>query len=312
MLNFLIKTANILDGVGAESAKKAADAIDGAIQAFAANEADARVFNDKLKGFLSDLDMIPHGWRHEIGRLREKQRKMERGLKPIVPTPVDFGGGSVPEPVKMAPPSPPDDASSGDPVQKNVEIPMKMKVIERDMEPEEVEAVKPSFKNFLHNILSEVDLIEALIKQADDLDVAGEVEAADILMGVVKEAAAEMPGLNETRKDLYDFKAHNSDNVYYQTKKEVDANSSKHHLETMQMPVVSQTRYSPELPGVMLQRLSDGLYMDPITHKQYNFLEGFADAAGNRLAGGSIANQTPSFSQYGIPGRLFEMSRKSR
>lgn len=53
------------------------------------------------------------------------------------------------------------------------------------------------------------------------------------------------------------------------------------------------TRYSPDLPGVSLARVSDGVFKDPITGKTYDFNRGFVLDDGTEYVGGSVAGQTP-------------------
>lgn len=161
---------------------------------------------------------------------------------------------------------------------------------------------------------SRSELIRDMIKVADKLDSEGYTDAADILEQVVTAAADQYPSLNETRKDLYDFKAHNQETMHEVAKREVEENRKNHHLQTHQGMAVSQTRYSPDMPGVMMTRISDGVYQDTVTNKIYDFQHGFTDASGNPRAGGSIKHQTPNFSQYAPPSRIFEgagaLSRK--
>lgn len=153
---------------------------------------------------------------------------------------------------------------------------------------------------------SRAELLSDMIKVADRLDAEGQSEAAEILERIVVAAADQYPSLNETRKDLYDFDAHNAETMHEKVKQEVEENRKNHHLQTHQGMAVSQTRYSPDMPGVMMRRISDGVYQDMVTNKVYDFQHGFVDAQGNQRAGGSIKHQTPTFSQYAPPSRIFE------
>jgi hypothetical protein len=153
---------------------------------------------------------------------------------------------------------------------------------------------------------SRSELLSDLIKVADKLDSEGYLEAADIVEQVVVAAAKEPYPLGETRNDLYDFEAHNKETMREVVKQEVEDNRKNHHLQTHQGTAVSQTRYAPGLPGVMMRRLSDGVYQDLETNKIYDFQHGFTDASGDAKAGGSIRHQTPAFSQYAPPSRIFE------
>ena len=52
------------------------------------------------------------------------------------------------------------------------------------------------------------------------------------------------------------------------------------------------TRYSPDRVGVQAERVSDGVYRDPITKKVYNWNDGFKTESGNEFYGGSVSLQT--------------------
>jgi len=52
------------------------------------------------------------------------------------------------------------------------------------------------------------------------------------------------------------------------------------------------TRYSPDMPGVSLVRIGDGIWQCPITKKIYNFRDGYTSAKGNVVPGTDVANQT--------------------
>lgn len=54
------------------------------------------------------------------------------------------------------------------------------------------------------------------------------------------------------------------------------------------------TRHSPDLPGVQLVRVSDGVYRDPVTNKTYDFQRGFVLDDGTKYVGGSVSAQTPA------------------
>lgn len=53
-----------------------------------------------------------------------------------------------------------------------------------------------------------------------------------------------------------------------------------------------QTRYSPDMPGVSMLRITDGVYQCPVTHKVYDFNNGFVTMNGTKVPGTSTANQT--------------------
>jgi hypothetical protein len=63
------------------------------------------------------------------------------------------------------------------------------------------------------------------------------------------------------------------------------------------------TRHSPDLPGVQLARVSDGVYRDPVTDKIYDFNKGFVLDDGTKYVGGSVSAQTPAGSERFRPLR---------
>ena len=52
------------------------------------------------------------------------------------------------------------------------------------------------------------------------------------------------------------------------------------------------TRYSPDRIGVQAVRVSDGVYKDPYTNKEYDYNEGFSTEDGRTFPGGSPSFQT--------------------
>jgi len=63
------------------------------------------------------------------------------------------------------------------------------------------------------------------------------------------------------------------------------------------------TRHSPDLPGVQLVRMSDGVYRDPVSDKVYDFNKGFVLDDGTKYVGGSVSAQTPAGSERFRPLR---------
>jgi hypothetical protein len=157
---------------------------------------------------------------------------------------------------------------------------------------------------------SKSELLTDLVKVADKLDASGFSEAADIIENIITAAAERAPSLNETRKDLYDSKENNKSTMRDFVKSEIEKNTLPSHIESHRGVAVSQTRYSPDMPGVMMKRVSDGVYQCLMTNKVYDFQHGFVDASGTQRSGGSVKHQTPQFSQYTPPSRIFEDSSK--
>jgi hypothetical protein len=56
-------------------------------------------------------------------------------------------------------------------------------------------------------------------------------------------------------------------------------------------PTVVQSRYCPNMPGVQMQYIGNGEYLNPITGEIYDFSRGFK-SMGKMYGGGSIGNQT--------------------
>lgn len=153
-------------------------------------------------------------------------------------------------------------------------------------------------------------VLDNLRKVADLFDQEGKEKAAAAIDIILAQAAIEppdVPGRWETRKDLYDAEKHNSETMWERTKHEVAENRKQHHLEGHRGTAKSlSTRHSPELPGVGLIHVSDGVYQDSLTKKIYDFNRGFSMQNGEKYPGGSVANQTPNFSQMSGSGRMFE------
>lgn len=52
------------------------------------------------------------------------------------------------------------------------------------------------------------------------------------------------------------------------------------------------TRYSPDMPGVMLVRIGDNVWQCPVTKKIYDFANGYTTAKGNKIPGTSVSEQS--------------------
>lgn len=151
-------------------------------------------------------------------------------------------------------------------------------------------------------------LIDRLGKVATLLDAEGHAEAAALIDTIIKDAAElpTIPGRWETREELYNAAAHNRDSMWEQTKAEVAENRKEHHVETHRGTAPSlSTRYSPELPGVSVMPVSDGVYQDPVTRKVYDFRNGYT-LNGVNVPGGSVRHQTPNMNQYSNISRMFD------
>lgn len=162
--------------------------------------------------------------------------------------------------------------------------------------------------NSASNSSSEV-IASDLLRVADMFDKLGATKASLILETIVRNAypyGGSSEDKKTPREDLYDSKKNNKQTMLEVVRREVADNRKQHHLQTMQGTAPSQTRYSPELPGVALSRVSDGVYADSLTGKVYDFKSGWVGDDGEKHPGGSIAHQTPMLSQYNAPSRMFE------
>lgn len=162
---------------------------------------------------------------------------------------------------------------------------------------------------------SQVELLEKLAKVADLFDAEGKTAAADAFEVIIRQAVElpKIPGRWESRKDKYDVDAHRSETMWDLVKHEVAENRKEHHLETHRgTPKSLSTRYSPELPGVPLMHVSDGVYQDFLTKKIYDFNKGFTLQNGEKVPGGSVKHQTPNYGQTGGSARMFETRQNRR
>lgn len=55
------------------------------------------------------------------------------------------------------------------------------------------------------------------------------------------------------------------------------------------------TRYSPDMPGVSMVRISEGVYQCPVTKKIFDFRAGYTTVNGNKVPGTDVSNQTQGF-----------------
>lgn len=144
-----------------------------------------------------------------------------------------------------------------------------------------------------------LDSLEKVAQYSTWLDIDEQVQASDILDALLKRAAQykEVKAL-PSAKDLYDYKQHREDSLFHHLF-EAKVKAEEPDLETMKgggHPLL--TRYSPDYPGVMLYRVSDGVYQDMLSKKVYDFKNGFVSDTGIRYYGGSVALQTPFANQY--------------
>jgi hypothetical protein len=67
------------------------------------------------------------------------------------------------------------------------------------------------------------------------------------------------------------------------------------------------TRYCPDHRGLQTVRVSESVYQCPVDGKMYNYNSGYVDYQGQRVPGGSVAEQTPSTRSYSsVPMRIYD------
>lgn len=295
MFDFLVKTASVLRSVDSKHAVQAAEAIDGVLMANAAGAMtldELESFHGKLSAFLQDTlggGKVPYGFKNMLRPLKAGERtlvkKLERakrraakGSTPVEPSDPDLPFAN------------PDD------------------VVELDGDmgwaaPEDVLEIAPPPSK-------QAKVLADLVRVADKLDADGMVATASILDGVITSFAAG-ESIEDIKYKKYDYEANNKSMVRDQTLKAVERSREDHMMQSHHGKAVSHTRYAPELPGVTMRRLSDGVYQDTYTNKIYNFHSGFKLSDGTQLSGGSVSHQTPEHLHYGTPTRVFEgLSRK--
>lgn len=67
-----------------------------------------------------------------------------------------------------------------------------------------------------------------------------------------------------------------------------------------------QTRYSPDMPGTPMVRITDGVYQDVTTGKIFDYINGYSTAKGNKIPGCSVANQIRDLGDQRHQSGMFE------
>ena len=81
--------------------------------------------------------------------------------------------------------------------------------------------------------------------------------------------------------------------------KEKKEEKSEHHVKPYDVVGHSlQTRYCIDHPGVMLARISEGVFQCSLDGSVFNYETGFTTQDGTHISGGSISNQTPMATEY--------------
>jgi hypothetical protein len=72
-----------------------------------------------------------------------------------------------------------------------------------------------------------------------------------------------------------------------------------------------QTRYSPDMPGGHMTRITDHIFQDIITGKTFDFRSGYKTIKGNEIPGGDVANQTRELGDHRNIGHAMFETRES-
>lgn len=84
-----------------------------------------------------------------------------------------------------------------------------------------------------------------------------------------------------------------SDSSFGKDKQEEYEKAVKEKVKTFRpLEAPLTTRYCPDMPGVPMMRISDGVWQNPITKKIYDFSAGFTTEKGNKVPGTSVSGQT--------------------
>jgi hypothetical protein len=92
----------------------------------------------------------------------------------------------------------------------------------------------------------------------------------------------------QVSKDVYSTVDKEKELYVNEAIKEIDKKVKKYRP----LEASLSTRYSPDMPGVSLIRISDGIWQCPETKKIYDYREGFTTDKGNIIPGGTVAEQT--------------------
>lgn len=148
--------------------------------------------------------------------------------------------------------------------------------------------------------------VEALIVIADELDQNQQPDLAD-RMDLIIQKSRENVGVVENLIEIADrldlsgetFLAEAIDQVLGIQK------MAEEHYEPGPKRILS-SRYCPDHRGVQVVRIAENTCQCPIDGLIYNYETGYKKYNGQMVPGGSIANQTPDSSDYGISMRFYD------
>lgn len=165
--------------------------------------------------------------------------------------------------------------------------------------------------------LSEEDIEEIVTASQvlDDYGLTRSAEAIDnLLSAYVLQKQAQERTLEQLGKMRAEYHAKMMDPYYRDVKAALD---SQNRVEQVRKAVKQQvkrfepleaalsTRYSPDMPGVQLIRISDSVYQCPYTGKMYDYKAGYTTNKGNKIPGTSVEHQIPEFGQQESAHSLF-------
>lgn len=144
-----------------------------------------------------------------------------------------------------------------------------------------------------------VNTLQNLYVFAGIMDYEGQDKVADQLTNVIKVAVMD-------DRPMYDTKKHKEEAYFTKLEREVSEPMAPSRESLVQKSDSLSTRHSPELPGVMMMRVADGVYQDPVTKKVYDFNKGWVTEDGEKYPGGSVSNQTAFSGDFVHFPRVFE------
>lgn len=161
-----------------------------------------------------------------------------------------------------------------------------------DIEPPEPSKLTPQS-------IEELAAIASAFDQSNDPNLKKQAAVIDELLLTI---AAPEDSLQKKRSDL-DNRIQELKNKYNSpreslkedikaeaTVKAIDDSQMIKEYRIMQSPL--STRYDPDHPGVMLNRIGEGIWQSEMTKKLYNFNEGYTLNTGVKVPGSDVSEQT--------------------
>lgn len=124
------------------------------------------------------------------------------------------------------------------------------------------------------------DLLISISSSSDEVD--KKMAEMDLAIENIKIRRAE---LNKSGKKIADYKEEQLKNIE-------DSGITKNY-KNLEAPL--STRYCPDHPGVMVNRVDENTWQCELDHKTYNFTTGFKLQDGSQVSGGDVSNQTKTF-----------------